>query len=157
MNEGKTNMAATTADRVKPEIVTIGNREITSHGLWNNAVLADWLMLNAQRKWISIGELAKIAWHQNTLTTKKRARRNLSRLWHYLLVERGRLLVVEYETDGHHRAQAVKLYDPQAPHEREIIELRLARMTKNKELTEDRYQRAIGLLSLPNDEAEGAV
>lgn len=144
---GEANTVASTTERAKPELLTIGNRQIISTGRWNNGLIADYLMLHGSSKWLTVGEIAKVAWGQNTISTKKRARRCLSHLWHYLLVERGQLLVIEYSPDGHHQAQALKIYDPQSVSDRQVIEIRLERMSKTKELTEDRYQRACSLLA----------
>jgi hypothetical protein len=55
----------------KPTLVTIGNRQVTSSGRWNNACMAQYLMLEENRlRWVGIGELAKTAWGQNTISTK---------------------------------------------------------------------------------------
>ena len=126
-------------ERAKPSLVTIGNHQIISSGCWNDGLLADYLMLHGTIKWVPIGELAKVAWNQNNIANKQRARRYISRLWNYLLVHRGQLLAVEYAATGRHQAQAVKIYNPKSPEDRQWIEMRLERMKHNKEFTSERY------------------
>ena len=131
----------------KPTLVTIGNRQVTSSGRWNNACMAQYLMLEENRlRWVGIGELAKTAWGQNTLSTKDKARRYVFRLFNYLLVEEGRLLVVKFAEEGHHRIKEVKLYDPGSQDDRLKMQARLDRMVKTKDISERRYRQAIEIL-----------
>ncbi len=146
-DSGEANTVTPVTERAKPELVMIGNRQIISNGCWNDGLVADWLLLESNRiRWVQLGEVAKVAWGANNIRNKERARRYLSRLWRYLLVERGVLLVVKYAVEKYHATQAVKVYDPASADEREMVETRLDRMSRNKELTEERYQLALNLL-----------
>ncbi len=138
--------AVSIIEKAKPELVTIGNRQIISSGRWNDNLMADYIAINGRTKWLSIGELAKVAWGQNTPTTKARARKRLSSLFAHLLVNCGQLMVVEY-SPPRNRAQAVKLFDPTSEPERQALSSKLMKLLNNKELSSERYERAMVILS----------
>jgi hypothetical protein len=110
-----------TKQRARPELITIGNRQMSSSGRWNDSLQADYLMLNGSNKWVGIGELAKLAWHQNTKTTKEKARRYLWRLSTYLLIQKGQLISYEYSgrhvehVNAHVADDAVAVFHKRAP------------------------------------------
>lgn len=140
-------------ERAKPELVTIGNRQVISSGRWNNNLMADYVMLHGGAKWLSVGELGKVAWGQNTPTTKVRTRKCLSKLFTYLLVSHGRLLVIEYGGPNN-CATAVKMYDPQSEQDRQVLAAKLERMFKRRELTAELYDSAISVLQADRSNAD---
>lgn len=143
----KAQEVAPTTTRAKPELVTIGTRQIISSGRWNDELIADYVMLNGKDRWITIGELAKVAWGQNTLSTKARARTYLSRLFKHILLRHGMLIVVESAEPKHHfRAQAIKVYNPESEQERQCLSAKLHKMERSRELTAEWYERALGIL-----------
>jgi len=135
-------------ERPKPELMTVGNRQISSNGHWNNTLMADYIMLHGQSRWIPMGALGKVAWGQNTPTTKQRARKNLSRLWAYILLNHGRLMVTAY-APPYNSAQAVKMYDATSQQERQALQHKLSKMFNRQELSAERYELALALLQRP--------
>lgn len=158
-----------TKERAKPEFVTVGNRQVISSGRWNDELMVEYIKDNGQDRWIKIGELARVAWGQNTIDHKRRVRTYLNRIWKMLLQDKDGpfLLSVEYDAGnwaldesghkkwvkGHHPAQAVKLYDPSKADEREALIKKVNKMLASRELTVDLYKKAKQKLS-PDDECE---
>ncbi len=134
------------AERAKPIVVQIGNRQVISSGRWNDQLVADYVIEHGRDRWITIGELAKFAWTSPTLANKERARRYMGKLWRYLLVNRGVLMVVEGDPTHHNRTQALKIYDPASEQERQILEIRLDRMERLGELTNEMFELALNRL-----------
>lgn len=124
--------------REKPTLVTAGTKQFTSTGLWNQSVLADYVQEHGD-KWIQIGKLASVAYHQNTPTSKKRARRKLAGLF-ITLMSRGVLIVREYGKRG--EATAVKLFEPTLDSDIQSLDFTLDRMKKRKEISDDVYNKA---------------
>lgn len=132
--------------RAKPTLVTVGDKQIIANGRWNNDVMADHVIAHGQKKWLSIGELAKVGCGGNTIPNKRRVRARLSSLFTTLL-DRGLFLAIEYNGQ-HYGATAVKLADVALTADYESVTAKLDRMLKRKELTEERYERSLALLSV---------
>jgi len=135
-------------ERVKPTLITIGKKQVTSSGRWNNPVMGDYVRVHAKHKWLGIGELARTAYHQNTKRSRKAVCGCLHRLFAFLLVEYGELLAVEY--DGPNKsASSVKIFDSSSPPdslERRYLKSKIDRMKKRRELSCEQYMRACQLL-----------
>src|SRR5262249_44282189 len=104
------NSVARVIERTKPTLVTIGNRQIISTGRWNNDCVAQHVLAHGRAKWVTVGDLARLAYGQNTPRSKERVRKCLNRLFRHFL-SLGELLVVEY-APPRNRASAVKVYTP---------------------------------------------
>ncbi len=138
--------------RAKPELITVGDRQVSSTGRWNDNLMMDYIEANGKERWIGLGELAKVAWGMNSITTKARARQYLSRVWKALLIERGLILVVEYE-GPHNRARAVKIYNHDSEQDRQVLAQKLAAIKHRGEMSLQHYNEAIALLGVEEQTA----
>lgn len=130
-----------------PELIPLGKRVVSSHGHWNDSIVAQYVLDNGSGdKWITMGDLAHVAWHQNSPSNQAKARRYVHRLWAYLLANYGKFLVVEYGPPRN-RARQVKIYNPRSPLEYQAVTLKLDKMLHSKEWTADRYSKAVDLLN----------
>ena len=111
----------------KPEMITVGKRQVISSMQWNNDLMADWVIANAREKWIPIGKLASRAYGRDSEQNRHRVRKCISRLFIFLLTLRGEVLAVEYGAPNH-GASAIKLYDGASELERQSINIKLDRM-----------------------------
>jgi hypothetical protein len=132
--------------RKPPTLTTLGKRQVISSGRWNDIVIADYIIANGTRS-IEISELAKIAYGHNTNDTKTKVRHYLHKI-KTLLIDRGHILVVDYEVRRGRRALAVKLFDGQTEGERQRVNTELARMRHRGEISIERYERALILLGM---------
>jgi hypothetical protein len=139
--EKKGNLIKT---RALPTFETVGNRQVLSSGRWNDIKMADYIMQHGQTRWIEISELAKTAYGHNNNDTKTKARRYLHKVF-TLLIDRGVFMVTEYEP-RRRRALAVKLQDRSSEADRQHIIDKLDRMRTRREITAERYDRAVLLL-----------
>lgn len=131
-------------ERAKPTIVTVGNRQMLSTGRWNDSVVADWVAANGRERWIEIGELAKFAYVQNSLRSKRQARKRLSTLLREFL-GRGELLLIEYGSQNG-AASAVKLFsNPKSHSESQAVKLRLEKMQQRTDLSADQFKMAMAI------------
>src|SRR4051812_34672466 len=130
--------------KTKPTLVVIGTRTMISTGRWNADLMADYILENGRDKWLSVGHLARVGCGSNTLPTKKRVRTKLSSLFTHFC-ERGEFLAVEYG-GNHNAAMSVKVADLNAASDHQSVVLKLERMRKHKELTQDQYERFTALL-----------
>jgi hypothetical protein len=129
------------------ELINLGKRPVTSHGHWNDNIVAQYVLdKGSGEKWITVGELAHVAWHQNTPTNQAKARRYISRLWAYLFLNYGKFLVVEYGPPRN-RARQLKIYNPNSQVEYQALSSKLDRMLHSKEMSTDRYNKAVELLN----------
>jgi hypothetical protein len=136
--------------KAKPELITIGNRQVSSTGMWNDNLMMDYIETNGKDRWISIGELAKVAWGQNTITTKARARSYLTRIWKAFLIERGLLVVIEYE-GPHHRANNVKVFNKDSTEDRQVLDRKLDTLKTRGELSTEQYDKALKLIGVESE------
>jgi NOL1/NOP2/fmu family ribosome biogenesis protein len=142
--EGKDNTSVTKiTERTKPALATIGTRQVISTGRWNDGLMADWVILNAQKKWVGIGKLATVL-GANTIDNKRRVRNRLSRLFQEFS-RRGLWLAIVHN-GKHNSASAVKVADLESEQDRQCVKAKLQRMKKAKELTAERYEEAMAVL-----------
>src|SRR5262245_54090643 len=92
----------------KPTLVTIGDRQAMSHGMWNHDVIAKHLIENAE-SWHPVGELARIVWQRSSETTRREVCRRLAALKRVMLDNHKQLIVVHYN-GPRNSANEVKLY-----------------------------------------------
>jgi hypothetical protein len=129
--------------RTKPTLVQFGDRIVPSDGRWHPDLVAEYVRDHGgRRRWIPIGELARVFFAGNVPTNKKRVRRRLYRVFHELL---GRNCLLVVEVDEHNAAQACKIYDPRSLEERQCLRERLDRMERQKLLKADQHQKALTL------------
>lgn len=139
----------------KPELITIGKKQIIATGRWNDYRVMEHIIANARKEWMPVGELARFAWGQNNIANKRRARAYLGRLWRLMMVEKQLLLSIHYDPLSHSQATMVKVYDPENESERAALNKKLTKLFHNRELTEESYSTALELLgekSSPTDE-----
>jgi hypothetical protein len=139
--------------RTKPELVTIGDNQIVPGGRWNNDTMADFVLQEGQKDWVSIGRLAKVGCGSNTIPNKKRVRSRLSQLF-MTFRKRGEFLAVDYGGD-HNSAMGVKVADIKKLEDRKNVEAKLERMRKRKEMTQQNYEQTMDLLDRMVREATG--
>jgi hypothetical protein len=140
--------------RPKPELITVGNRQMVSTGRWNDDVMAQYVIING-RKWLEIGELARVSYGQNTPTSKARVRKCLPKLWDHLLINMGKLMVTEYGPPRN-RALRVKMYDHTSELDRRILIDKLEKKRHRGELAEHHIDYALQLMR-PDEQAETAA
>lgn len=136
-------------ERTKPTLVTVGNKQIISSGRWNDELMAEYVLVNGRSKWLTIGELAKVAYGQNMPRTKERVRRCLYKLFSYMLHRNKELLSIE--CGPRNRAMAVKVFSQHSEQDRQNLVVKLERMRKRRELTSDQYEQALIVLESKND------
>jgi len=130
--------------RTKPTLVTIAGRVVISTGRWNDQLMADYVMEEGRNRWIKIGELARTGCSSNTIATKKRVRGYLSRLF-MVLRSRGEFLAVNYHDDNK-AASEVKIADLTSDEDKKNVRLRLERMRRRKEMSQEQYDKSVALL-----------
>ena len=135
--------------RVKPVLVVVNNREVTSHGLFNPGLMADYVDHHGRGKWLKVGELARTAYGQNTERSRIGTRRALPRLF-WVLFQRSDLLIYEYGEHG--RIEAVKICDANLEQDRQCADAKLTRMKQRKEMSTEQYDKALTMLGLGFDE-----
>ena len=92
--------------RTKPQLITIGDKQVISNGRWDDDCIIQHLLANHGR-WIPVHEIAKVAYWSNSIANKKKVRKHLSILFDKCLA-RSEVLVVEYEGSA---AKHLKLYE----------------------------------------------
>jgi len=130
--------------RELPVITKVGKREFLSTGRWNDLAIADYIMGNGTET-LEIADLARIAYGHSDQATRTKVRRYLHKI-KQLLIDRGVLMVVDYEAPRR-RAIAVKIYDGNSSADRQYLEFDLRRMRQRGEISLERYDRAIALLT----------
>lgn len=130
----------------KPELVTIGKKQVIASGHWNDRLVLNHILANARKDWMPVGELARFAWGQNNIANKRRARAYLGRLWRMMMVEEQLLLSVYYDRLCNGQATMVKVYDPTNEAEKAALNKKLDKLFQNRELTQETYDMAIGIL-----------
>ena len=127
--------------RTKPQLVTIGDKQVVSNGRWDDDCIIIYIIANPGR-WISVPEIAKVAYWSNSVANKKKVRKHLSVLFDKCL-ERDEVLVVEYEGS---RAKHLKLYEGGSEVENQHTDLKLAKMENAATINGERRRKAIDLL-----------
>jgi hypothetical protein len=152
MNEAGKVITPLVNGQTKPRMITVGKRTMTANGRWNNEAMADYIEQFGADEWITIGRLARDGCGANTIPNKKRVRSRLSQLF-VTFMGRGQFLAVAYDGD-YNSATAVKLADLSRLEDREKVEVKLERMRKHKELSEEKYCASRRLLRKKVEEAE---
>jgi hypothetical protein len=154
LSKENTSQVSLPVERTKPKLVTIGDRQFISSGRWNDGLMADWVTLHAKDKFQSIGKLAGVL-GANTIPNKRRVRKGLSALF-LEFRKRGLWLAVEY-ADDHNAASAVKVADISRPEDRQLVEAKLKRMERAKELSAEAYDDAMAVLNAMEAELSPAA
>jgi len=128
--------------RHKPELVKIGRRWVSKDHRWHNGLMADYIEEKAIDRWVTMGDLAKVAFGGNTVCNRDRARSKIAGLFNTLL-ERGKLLVRQF--DERDRNYAVKLFNPADQYERKLIEKRASSELRRKERISGRLSSLLTL------------
>jgi len=134
-----------TRTRSTPIFVDVDGKTRISTGRWNDKLMVQYVVENDDR-WISVGELARVAWGSNNLHNKHRVRANLSRMFK-LALEVNKLLAIEYEALGRHPAKAVKVCDKTKVYERDLVSAKVDKLFKARELSEAMYKLAHEMLT----------
>lgn len=133
-----------TKERAKPELVTVGKKTIISGGRWNDHKMADYVFEHGQKKWVKVGELAKVL-GANTQPNKKRVRTHTASLFRTFR-DRGLWLAVEYAGD-HGGTTAVKVADIRLEADRQAVTAQCERMNKRKQMSEEEFAKSMALLN----------
>ena len=129
-------------ERTIPSLIIEGKQQYISTRRWNDHAIMEFLMSQLPSKWQEIGVIAKVAYGQNIPSTKDRARRNVPKLFRYMLFQHGVFLVAEYGPP-HGKVKAIKILDRTSEMECQIATEKLTKMHKRKILSDDMYVRAI--------------
>ena len=139
-------MDTKTIVREKPTIIQEGNKFYVSSRRWNDHALMGFLEAHPS-KWHDIGTIAKIAYGQNIQNTRDRARRNVPKLFRYMLFQHGVFLIADYEPP-HNSIKSIKRLDRSSPLECQKALEKLNKMHKRKVLSDDMYDRAMGIIGV---------
>lgn len=149
--------------RARPSLIELDNgRMITSTGRWNDALLLGYLQ-GAERDyqfrlsraaniaaardkynhgWVEVGELAKVAYGQNSLDSKRKTRQRLSSLFKYALLQCNVVLSLNYDFTDHGRIVAAKVFDKTDAQEVKILSDKLDKLLGSFRLTGRQYHKA---------------
>ncbi len=131
--------------RTAPTLVSVGNKQVSSSGRWNDALMAQYVMEHGRKKWLDIRELARVAYLSASPANQTRVRQCLHKLFTHLMKQHAEILAVEY--NGKNRsASAVKLYDGKTEAERQAATIKLDRMKLRGEIAAEQYTQALELL-----------
>jgi len=153
MKQGVLFMAAElTVVKTKPELVTVRNRSVSPYG-FRHALMADHLeehLGSLRKQWCEIGCLARTMFGRNSDVNRKAVRQRMSFAFRWFL-DRGIFLVIDYEAHGaghHGEAKALKIYKPSAQLTLELqsAHSQIDRMLRRKEITQERYDKALQIL-----------
>lgn len=133
-------MSKSQVRKVDPLTVRRGRGEIILAGRWNNALVAEYVLERATKKFLRIEPIATFVYHRNDENNRRRVRKNMTNLFKTFL-GRGHLLAVEYYGERG-SASAVKLADMKNPAERQLVDAKLKRMFDSKEITRKDYEKA---------------
>jgi hypothetical protein len=128
--------------REKPTLVVTGEgrKKIirTSHGHWNDILIADYLITQIGIGPVTVGELAKIGFNGlNSKDTRTKARRYLSKV-RVLLGDRGHILL--YQIEGR-RIEAVRIAQLDNDNDRIAARQVVDSMERRGELSAERAER----------------
>lgn len=132
--------------RSKPHLIEVrAGRYICSTGRFHLDLAVEFV-LSQRGRWITIAELARTFAGANTIPGKRRVRQNLHRLFNRVLMC-GEFLVYEMNPTTR-ETQAVKVLDVTSEQERQLAQSQLRRMLQNKDLSLEKYERAIQVIQL---------
>jgi hypothetical protein len=153
MKQGVLFMATQlTVVKAKPELVTVRNRSVSPYG-FRHTLMADHLenhLASLSNQWCEVGCLARTMFQRNSEANRKAVRQRLAGAFRWFL-DHGLFLVIEYESigKGHHgESKAVKIYrrESQLQIEFQTAEMQLERMLRRREISQDRYNKAMEIL-----------
>ena len=135
----------------RPEIVVDedGRSKITKAS-WNHDTMALHLLANGLLEWIEVDDLARLVWGRNTEVFRKAVKRRLPGLKRHLALSYNHLLVVEYN-GPRGSASAMKLYDPEIPHDVQAMNRMMQDMASRRDRMLDYYKKITGLSGLRED------
>ena len=169
---------AKSTGRQPPALIPLdgGSRKITSTGRWNDGLLLGYL-IEAEteyqanldkatdrekarerfgRGWVEVGELARVAYGQNSLDSKRKVRTRLSNLFWFALLHNV-VLNLDYDFGGGHgRIVAAKVFDQTDAVELEKLAAKLTKLRDSSELTNDQYNKAVELSGIVRKDDEAA-
>jgi hypothetical protein len=169
MQEDVSSESTGRALRAQPTLIELDNgRMITSTGRWNDGLLLGYLVQAeadyqfrvsraaneaAGREkynygWVLVGELARVAWGQSSITTKARARTCISRMFRFAATERAVLISVDHDATDHNKIVAAKVYDKASPREQALMFAKLSKLLNTRELSHDQFEAARSLSGL---------
>lgn len=133
--------------RAKPELVVVGKREIISTGQFNVDLVVDKIIRDGKDEWVSVSDIARLAYSRSRKDTNKLVRRYIWRLRRAMLA-RGHLLLAEGRPVEH-----VKIFIGGA-HETQLATFLLANMRKRSDFSAEYYDKAVSLVTaLSNSES----
>jgi hypothetical protein len=149
-----------------PTLITLdGGRKITSSGRWNDGLLLGYLQTaenDYQAKiagrfypdklgygWVDIAEIAKVAYGQNSVDSKRKSRTALTRLFKYALGV-GIIIVVNYDPTTR-RTLAAKVFDPKSSDELRLLNAKVNRLLDTSELSSEQYEKIMGIINSVED------
>jgi hypothetical protein len=131
--------------RPQPTLISVGNKQVTSHGRWNDDLITSFVLTHGYSRWIEIKELARVAYHGGQPSNQDRVRGKMHRLFKTAL-SRNVMLVIEY--DGpHNSATAVKVLDKDSEPEVALALARLEKWKARKLVTAEQYDCALAILN----------
>jgi hypothetical protein len=133
------NQGKALREHAKPTVIEIGDRKQISSGRWNDSLVADYVIEKGQHRWIKIGELSRFAYGNGSIRMKHRARQCLAKLFRFLLLERGTIMISDVED---RRIVAVKIYNGTQEEDRQHLRRKIDQLQKRYDLTDIQMQKA---------------
>lgn len=132
--------------RSKPVLVKDGKKTfISTHG-WSDLAVLTYIQEAPSNTWIDLGDIARIAYGQNNQSGRDRVRRNIPKLFRFALFGHQIFLVTEVE-GKHDKVKAIKVLDQTAENEVARAKVKLERMHKRKELSDEMYYHAMRIFN----------
>ena len=129
----------------KPTLIQVGRGWICSTGRVHPSLAAQYIKDKPRASWVKVGELARVFTGSNTIPGKKRVRKQMPAIFRRLLHLNEFLL---YSTSKHGRIESVKCLDPTSPVERDEALPQVERMKHRHELSAEKYEQAVRVLTI---------
>jgi hypothetical protein len=144
----------------KPELVEVKNRSVSAYG-FRHTLMNDHLQQHLEslrKQWCEVGCLARTMFQRNSEANRKQVRQRMAGAFRWFL-DRGIFLVIDYEIfgNGHHgEMKAIKIYQPSAQLtiEFESAQSQVKRMLRRREISQERYDKAVQLIKVGRGQAE---
>ena len=130
--------------RPEPTLVVAGNRLVSSDGRFHATLAAQYIREHAPTRWVGVTDLARM-FTANTIDGRRRVRRNLFAVLTALLND-GHFLI--YEIGKGRRIESVKLLDASSEAERQAAIHQAERMRRRRELSAEKYCKALEVIQL---------